>query len=88
MAAVNGGVGACRVLDPFDLRIACLGDDLRQRIEQRLLVGRGNPGEEPANDLDVCVRHRYRRPAPSCPAALRMQVTRSQTIAVKYRATA
>ena len=64
MAAIDPTIGALRILDPFNLGITHLGDDLRQGREQRVLVRAGRAGRvEAFDELDVSARH----PASSIP---------------------
>ena len=57
MPLICAAVGALRVLDPFDLWVARLLDQLRQHLQQRALVCRRRAREEVAHDLDILLRH-------------------------------
>src|SRR5215211_2574580 len=62
VTAVGAAVGPAGILDPFDLRIADLGDHLAKSGEQRLLVEALGSGEEVREEVQVLLGHRFKYP--------------------------
>ena len=58
MPVIDAAVGALGVLDPFDIRVAGLRDQLGQSREQHLLVLDFSSGEDTFDELHVRLRHR------------------------------
>jgi hypothetical protein len=56
--AVDAAVGPLRVLDPFDLGVAALLDEVGEGGDEGLLVERLGPREEVGEEIDVLLRHR------------------------------